>query len=113
MASSSQETSVIGASTQLVGRVSGNGSLRLEGSVRGDVAISGPMEVLANAAVEGDVAAESLDLAGSLIGDARTTGPITVRDGATVRGTLIGSQVTIDPGARVAVRLETEFELDF
>ncbi|MBX3184126.1 MAG: polymer-forming cytoskeletal protein [Polyangiaceae bacterium] len=113
MASVTSEPSVIGASTQLVGRVSGSGGLRLEGSLRGDVAISGPLEVTAAASLEGNVEAGELAVAGTLNGDARTSGPIRVQAGASVRGELSGSQVTIEPGASVAVRLGTEFELDW
>lgn len=113
MASATQETSVIGPSTQLVGRVSGSGGLVLEGKVRGDVSVTGPMDIRENAAVEGDVSAESLEILGTLTGDARTNGPIAVREGAVVRGALSGSQVTIEPGAQVAVRLETEFDFDW
>lgn len=112
MARQSSEVSVLGPSTQVTGRVSGDGALRIEGSVRGDVQITGEVEIAPGASVEGNVAAASLEVSGSLVGDVTSRGPVAVRSGAVVRGELRGSQVTIEPGSRVAVRLATEFELE-
>ncbi len=112
MARASSDISVIGSSTKVTGRVSGDGGLRVEGAVKGDVAVNGPLEVAEGATIDGNVRAESLDLAGSLMGDVAAQGPVIVRSGAAVRGELKGSQVAIEPGSRVSVRLECEFELD-
>ena len=42
-----------------------------------------------------------------------TARAIAVRCSATIRGELRGAEISNEPGARVSVRLETEFELDF
>jgi cytoskeletal protein CcmA (bactofilin family) len=112
MARATSDLSVIGSSTRVTGRVSGDGGLRVEGAVKGDVAVNGPLEVAEGATIDGNVRAESLDLAGSLMGDVAAQGPVIVRSGAAARGELKGSQVAIEPGSRVSVRLECEFELD-
>lgn len=112
MARGSSDISVIGSSTKVTGRVSGDGGLRVEGAVKGDVAVTGPLEVAEGATIDGNVRAESLDLAGALAGDVVAQGPVIVRSGAAARGELKGSQVAIEPGSRVSVRLECEFELD-
>ncbi len=113
MARHGSDISVLGASTQLAGRVSGEGGLRVEGNLSGDIAVTGPVEIASGAAVEGDVSGTSLDVAGRLHGDATCQGPIIVREGADVHGDLTGSAVTIEAGSRVDVRLSTEFTLDF
>jgi len=113
MARLQAEGSVIGSSTRIVGRVSGDGALRVEGNIRGDVQVGGEAEIAEGAAIEGNVAAEALEISGSLLGDAVARGPIAVRSGAVVRGELRGSEVSIEPGSRISVRLETEFDLDF
>jgi cytoskeletal protein CcmA (bactofilin family) len=112
MARPSSDVSVLGPSTRVTGRVTGDGSLRIEGGVRGDVRISGDAEIAAGGTVEGNVSAASLDIAGSLVGDVDSSGPVAIREGAVVRGDLKGSEVSIEPGSRVSVRLSTEFELD-
>jgi cytoskeletal protein CcmA (bactofilin family) len=76
------------------------------------VSVSGPAEIVEGASVEGNLQAESLEISGSLVGDAVTRGPIAVRAGAVVRGDLRASEISIDPGSRVSVRLDTQVELD-
>jgi len=112
MARLSTEGSVLGPSTRLTGRLSGEGGLRVEGAVKGDVSVSGPAEIAEGASVEGNLQAESLEVSGSLLGDAVTRGPIAVRAGAVVRGELRASEISIEPGSRVSVRLDTQLELD-
>ncbi len=112
MARSNPESSVLGPSTRVTGRISGDGALRVEGTLKGDLSITGPAEIAEGASVEGNVRAETLELMGSLIGDVVAAGPIAVRAGSLVRGELRASEVSIEPGSRVSVRLDTQFELD-
>ena len=106
------DTSVLGRAAVLVGKLQGQGALTIEGTVRGDVTITGPLEIAEGASVEGDVTAESLDVRGALVGDVHTRGPIAIGSEATVRGSLSGARISIDPGARVSVRMASDFELD-
>jgi cytoskeletal protein CcmA (bactofilin family) len=112
MARLNPESSVLGPSTRVTGRISGDGALRVEGTLKGDLSITGPAEIAEGASIEGNVKAESLELWGSLLGDAVATGPIALRAGSLVRGDLRASEVSIEPGARVSVRLDIPFELD-
>lgn len=112
MARSNPESSVLGPSTRVTGRISGDGALRVEGTLKGDLSITGPAEIAEGASVEGNVRAETLELMGSLIGDVVAAGPIAVRAGSLVRGELRASEVSIEPGSRVSVKLDTQFELD-
>jgi len=108
----SSDGSVLGPATRVVGRVSGEGALRIEGALKGDVSISGRAEIAEGGSVDGNVHAESLEISGSLVGDAVTSGPIAVCAGALVRGELRASEISIEPGSRVSVRLDTQIELD-
>jgi cytoskeletal protein CcmA (bactofilin family) len=112
MARHNLEVSVLGPATRVTGRVSGEGGLRVEGTLKGDLNVTGDAEIAEGGSVEGNVQADALDIGGSLLGDATARGPIAVRSGALVRGELRGSEVSIEPGSRISVRLETEFELD-
>ncbi len=106
------DESVVGPSTRIVGRVSGRGGLRVEGSIEGDVSIGGTAEIGPGASIEGDLSAESIEIGGRLIGDASARGGIAVRAGAEVRGDLRGAGISIEPGSKVDVRLDTELELE-
>jgi len=106
------EESVLGAGTEITGRVSGEGSLRLEGSLRGEIVMGGDAEIGAQGSLEGSLQAAAVDIAGSVIGDVHARGPIWIRSGALVRGELHADEITIEPGARVSVRLEGDLQLD-
>ena len=105
-------SSVIGRDTRVTGNLSGEGSLHIEGSVTGNLSVAGAASIGEGGNLEGDVQAESLDVTGTMIGNVETSGPISIRSGAEVRGDLKGSQVAIEPGSRVSVRLDTEFEIE-
>ena len=107
------DLSVLGPSTRVTGRVSGQGALRVEGNLRGDIQVTGETEISQGGSVEGNVSAAKLDVSGSLLGDAVVKGPVTIRSGAVVRGQLRGGEISIEPGSRVSVRLDSDFELDF
>ena len=106
------EISVVGPTTRVTGRVTGNGALRIEGSVKGDVNVNGDTEIAEAGSVEGNLRGEALDIGGTLLGDARANGAIALRSTARVRGELCAAEVSIEAGAHISVRLETEFELD-
>jgi cytoskeletal protein CcmA (bactofilin family) len=112
MARLNPESSVLGPSTRITGRISGDGALTIEGNLKGDLAITGPAEIAEGGSVEGNLKAETLEVMGSLLGDVVTPGPIAIRSSAVVRGELRGSEISIEPGARVSVRLDTQLELD-
>ncbi|MBX3229000.1 MAG: polymer-forming cytoskeletal protein [Labilithrix sp.] len=85
---------VIGRSTRVRGRVSGDGDLRLEGTIEGDVTLRG-----------------GLTIAGELDGEVRADGVVHLEAGAKVRGDIHGESVAIDEGAEYVGRLDAQFEL--
>ena len=107
------EISVVGRTTRVTGRVSGAGPLRIEGSVKGDINVTADTEVTETGSVEGNLQGDGLDIAGTLLGDARATGAIAIRSTARVRGELRAAEVSIEAGAHLSVKLESEFALDF
>jgi cytoskeletal protein CcmA (bactofilin family) len=112
MARHGNDGSILGPATRVTGRVSGAGGLRVEGHVQGDISVTGDAEIADGGSVEGNVTAGSLDVSGSLLGDVNVRGAVVIRGGAVVRGELRGAEVSIEPGSRVSVRLDTDFELD-
>jgi cytoskeletal protein CcmA (bactofilin family) len=106
------ETSILGPSTQVTGQVGGSGGLRLEGRVRGNVAVSGHAQVDAGGTLEGDLDAESVEVSGTLRGDVTAQGLMAIRQAAHVHGTLRCGRLVIEPGAQVAVRILSDAAVD-
>jgi cytoskeletal protein CcmA (bactofilin family) len=86
---------VIGRSTRVRGRVTGEGDLRIEGHVEGDVSVRG-----------------ALTIAGELEGDVKAgDGTVHLEAGAKVRGDIEGEGVSMEEGAEYVGNLNAEFDL--
>ena len=86
---------VIGRSTRVRGRVSGDGDLRVEGHLEGDINVKGACTV--SGEVDGDIRADG--------------GTVHLETGAKVRGDISGESVSMDEGAEYVGNLNAEFEL--
>lgn len=102
---------VIGRSTRVRGRVSGDGDLRIDGSVEGDITLSGDLVITEGARAASNVDAGAVTIGGELEGDIRARGLVAIASGARVRGDIQGDLVAIDDGAEYVGRLSADFEL--
>jgi cytoskeletal protein CcmA (bactofilin family) len=93
------------------GRVSGEGDLRIEGTVEGDIALTGDLTIVEGARASSNVDARAVSVAGELEGDVRAQGLVRIEGGARVQGDIQGELVAIDEGAEFTGRLIAEFEL--
>jgi cytoskeletal protein CcmA (bactofilin family) len=109
--SSQGNTAVIGKGAQVRGRISGDGDLRVEGGVSGEVAVKGNLSVVDGAEVTADVQAASVLVEGVIEGDINATDAVTIRATARVSGAIRGASISIQEGASVSGKIEADFEL--
>lgn len=102
----------VGATAKIRGRVSGDGSLVVEGRIEGNVTLRGELTIAEGGVVSADVIeAESIDVSGNLDGEMRITGQLRAGQGANVRGNVTGGAVVLEEGAHFDGRIDNEFSL--
>jgi len=105
------EPAVLGQGLRVVGRVRGEGDLRVEAQVDGDITVSGQLLVAAPARVTGSVAAESVIVSGLLEGDVNASGSVAIEAAGRVRGDIQASELSLEEGGGFEGRIEADFEL--
>ncbi len=103
--------SVLTRGTRVRGRVHGDGHLRVEGTIEGDVAMAGDLLIEEGASIKGNVQAEGVTVSGELAGDVAARGAVFVRATAKVSGNLGGSEVSLEEGASFEGVIEAKFDL--
>jgi len=109
--SGSSSDALIGETTRIRGRVSGDGDLTIAGTVEGDIVLRGSLTIDGSGSATSNVEATSVTVSGALDGDVNASGPVVVASGARVKGNLRGSGVAIEDGAQFSGRLDMDFEL--
>ncbi len=102
---------VIGRTTRVRGRVSGDGNLIIEGHVEGDIAVGGDLTIAEGGRATSSIEAEAVTLRGELDGDVKARGIVRIEAGARVRGDVQGESVALEEGAEFVGRLDAAFEL--
>ena len=104
-------SAVLGKGAHIRGRIAGDGDLRVEGAISGDVALKGDLTVTDGAEVVADVEARAVVVEGAIEGDISATSTVAIRASARVSGAIRGSSISIEEGANVSGRIDAEFEL--
>ena len=105
------DESVLGRGARVRGRVNGDGSLRVEGQIEGEIAVSGDLTIEEGGSVKGDVEAHGVTILGELTGDVSAHGPVAIRASAKVSGNMGGAEVSLEEGASFTGRIDADFEL--
>jgi cytoskeletal protein CcmA (bactofilin family) len=105
-----REGAVIGRTTRVRGRITGDGDLLVDGTVEGDMTLRGDLVVSEGASASSNVEAQSVTVNGALEGDVRARA-VSVGAGARLRGDVTAESFSIDEGAEVIGRLDADFEL--
>ena len=105
------QPAVLGQGLRVVGRVRGNGDLRVGGQVEGDIAVVGQLEIEPAAAVSGNVEARGLRVSGTLQGDSAVEGTMTIGASGRVSGKVSAAELVLDEGASFDGQVDTAFDL--
>lgn len=99
---------VIGASGRFEGLLSFRGHARVAGSLSGEVAAEGSLELTETARVDARIEVDELVVAGSLSGEVHARERVELLPTAHVRGRLRTPRLAVADGARLEAQLEMQ-----
>jgi len=94
-----QVETVIGKETRIVGTVSGNGTLRIDGQLEGELDITGDLIVGESAHLQAKVKANNITIAGSVVGNVDAAQRLELAPTARLQGDIKVSALVIGEGA--------------
>lgn len=107
-----QETrATIGKTTRIVGRISGDGDLVVEGRIEGELTLRGALSVSNGGVVAAPVSAGDVTVEGMVDGDVESRGAVVLRPSGAIRGSIRATRIAVDEGARFTGRVEMDVEL--
>ena len=104
--SSLAQPSVIGAGTELSGRLTTKSDLFFAGRIQGEIVIAGNLTVAAGGAVEGPLHARSVLVAGAVHGTVRGEERVEIVRGGSIAGDISAACVVLGEGSEHDGRIE-------
>jgi len=90
---------VIGPKTKIVGEISGDEDVLVEGQIEGEIRITRDLRVGAGGVVKAKVAAQSIIVSGEVIGDCEATGRVELASTGKLTGNIRAPKIVIAEGA--------------
>jgi cytoskeletal protein CcmA (bactofilin family) len=89
----------IGEGTRIVGDMSVEHDLRIEGSIKGAVSVGGTLVLSITGSIEGDVVSRSASLAGRLTGNVRVQEKLVLEEKSVLQGDMFARELVVQEGA--------------
>ncbi|MET3683811.1 cytoskeletal protein CcmA (bactofilin family) [Alkalibacillus flavidus] len=96
----SQVDTVIGAGTSVEGQIKSQASVRIDGSLKGDIYCEGDLEVGASGHLEADVHGRDVTVSGHIHGNVHASGTLTIQSTGVVDGDITMGVFVIEEGGR-------------
>ncbi|MFA9213260.1 MAG: polymer-forming cytoskeletal protein [Candidatus Methylacidiphilales bacterium] len=94
-----QEINIINAGTSIVGDISSEGDLRIDGLVKGNITVKSKLVLGASSKVEGNVKATNCDVQGTVNGNIIIEELLSVKATAKIIGDITSQKLIIESGA--------------
>jgi cytoskeletal protein CcmA (bactofilin family) len=98
-ARASSSACVIGPKIKIIGELSGDEDVLVEGQVEGEIRISRDLRVGAGGVVKAKVSAQSIIVSGEVVGDCEATGRVELQSTGKLTGNIRAPKIVIAEGA--------------
>lgn len=97
-ASTSSALNVIGEGTKIVGDITSDGDLRIDGVVEGNITTKAKCVVGINSRVTGNIEARNCDISGSLNGNIKISELLLVKSSGKINGDIATAKMVVENG---------------
>ncbi|HEX2868947.1 MAG TPA: polymer-forming cytoskeletal protein [Ignavibacteriales bacterium] len=94
-----EEVSIISKGVNIEGTFVSQGSVRIDGTVNGDIFVTGNLTLGETSEVHGDVRAENLTLSGRVTGSVSVAEKLVLEAKSYLKGDLVARILVVEPGA--------------
>lgn len=95
----SSSINLIGNGTNIIGDVNSNGDVRIDGTLKGNLSISGKLVVGPSGNIEGNVTCQNADISGEIHGKVTVSELLSLKSSAKLLGDIITGKISIEPNA--------------
>ena len=90
---------LIGNGTNITGNIKSNGDIRIDGTLKGNLSISGKLVVGPSGNIEGNVVCQNADISGEINGKLSVSELLSLKASAKILGDIITGKISIEPNA--------------
>jgi cytoskeletal protein CcmA (bactofilin family) len=95
----SSSINLIGNGTSIIGDINSNGDVRIDGTLKGNITISGKLVVGPSGSIEGNVICQNADISGEIHGKVTVTELLSLKASAKLLGDIVTGKISIEPNA--------------
>ncbi|MBA4240935.1 MAG: cell shape determination protein CcmA [Sphingobacteriaceae bacterium] len=95
----SSSINLIGNGTHITGDINSNGDVRIDGTLKGNLSISGKLVVGPSGNIEGNVVCQNADISGEIHGKVTVSELLSLKSSAKLLGDIIAGKISIEPNA--------------
>lgn len=97
--SESGAINLIGSGTTINGDIQSSGDVRIDGTLTGNITLSGRLVIGPNGKIEGNVICQNADISGEIKGKVQIAEMLSLKATAKILGDLATGKISIEPGA--------------
>ena len=95
----SASINLIGNGTSIIGDINSNGDVRIDGSLKGNITITGKLVVGQSGKIEGNVICQNADVSGEIHGTVSVSELLSLKSSAKLLGDIVTGKISIEPNA--------------
>ena len=90
---------LIGNGTAIIGDITSNGDVRIDGTLKGNITINGKLVVGSTGKIEGNVTCQNADISGEIHGRVEISELLILKASSKLMGDIIAGKISIEPNA--------------